>query len=811
MKKISLLASSVACVLSTSGFAQTIDSAATTAPQASETDSGLGEIVVTATRRATNLQETPIAVSAIDQAAINSAAPRDIGDLARFVPNFSAAKITGFNAASFAIRGTSQTSILVYNEPPVAVVVDDFVVPHVQSQLLDTFDLEQLEVLRGPQGTLFGKNTTGGAVVVHTKKPSLTEFGAQVQAQYGSFNNRQLQAAINVPIVDDRLGLRLVGSWGKSDGYMRLGACYGPITPVGTSPFAGQTGCGSGKRHGGEDAFYGRAKLLWEPTDNIRALLQYERVRDHSDTPVQVNETPIGDPAFTMNRLGFTQDAGDPIKNGGLTLRSDALIDMDKGQRVFIDGYYLNVDWDVPFGTFSSVTGHRKQRSRLPQSSIPENAPLSLFDYDRQDNRRTWQQEWRFASKLEGPFQFVAGAFYQHDSVDYCVAQVLGYQDLLGQTTPYGAYNDNPLVLCSKQRARSYAGYIEGNYEITDRLTLTAGARYTNERKFWAGRHQIFVQMLSGVSDPGFTWRQLGNLLDAGDFERFPFAVLSDRRTWKQATWRGSLSYKVNDDVFSYFTYSRGFKSGAYGDSPGSSGAPLVPAQIKPTNPETADSFELGVKAEAFDRRLRFNLAGFHVTYKDAQRQVVVPVTRPNGTLFQETRFFNAAKAIVKGIEAEATAIPVEGLTLRGILGYQEGKYKEFASPVPTGRNLADTALARTPKWQATGGINYALPVGDVGKVVFDASVAHESRNLFTLDVRVPTNDAYLDAHTLINGSIGFTDAGERYQVRIIGRNLGNQRYRTGSQTVGSLFRYSIYGEPRYYGLEIGVKFGGAR
>jgi len=144
------------------------------APQTADVvdQGGLQEIVVTATRRSTNLQSTAIAISAVDESLIRQSSPRNIGDLAAFVPNFSAATITGFNAASFSIRGVGQNNIIVYFEPPVAVLVDDFVVPSVQTQLLDTFDVAQVEVLRGPQGTLFGKNTTGGAVVVKTKNPN---------------------------------------------------------------------------------------------------------------------------------------------------------------------------------------------------------------------------------------------------------------------------------------------------------------------------------------------------------------------------------------------------------------------------------------------------------------------------------------------------------------------------------------------------------------------------------------------------------------------------------------------------------------
>ena len=153
---------------------------------AAATSGGLEDVIVSATRRDSNLQSTPIAVSAVDEVLIRQVSPENIGDLAIYVPNFSAAKVNGFNAASFAMRGVGQTDIIVYNESPVGVIVDDFVMPNVQTQLLDAFDVQQIEVLRGPQGTLFGKNTTGGAVVVHTKQAELNTWSAEANAQVGS-------------------------------------------------------------------------------------------------------------------------------------------------------------------------------------------------------------------------------------------------------------------------------------------------------------------------------------------------------------------------------------------------------------------------------------------------------------------------------------------------------------------------------------------------------------------------------------------------------------------------------------------------
>src|SRR5580704_1776820 len=197
-----------AALLSTAAHADT--AAAPAAEPAA--GGGLEEIVVTATRRESNLQSTPIAITAIDSQVIAQLTPRTLSDLALLVPNFSANKINGFNAASFAMRGVGNTDIIVYNEAPVAVLIDDFVMPSTQTQLLDPFDVQEVEVLRGPQGTLFGKNTTGGAVVVKTKAPVLDETTFEAQGGVGRFNEFHAQGALNVPLISNQLALRVVAS-----------------------------------------------------------------------------------------------------------------------------------------------------------------------------------------------------------------------------------------------------------------------------------------------------------------------------------------------------------------------------------------------------------------------------------------------------------------------------------------------------------------------------------------------------------------------------------------------------------------------
>jgi iron complex outermembrane receptor protein len=784
---------------------------------AAQSNGGLADIVVTATRRDSRLQTTPIAVSAIDSSLIQQASPRTIGDLAAFVPNFSASTITGFNAASFAIRGVGQTSIIVYFEPPVAVLVDDFVVPSVQTQLLDTFDVAQVEVLRGPQGTLFGKNTTGGAVTVRTKRPVMNKLGVEARFQYGSFNTRKIQGSINVPIIADKLALRVVGGYDRDDGYYHNGACYGPVTGFVPSKFQGVSGCLDGRRIGARNVKNARAKLLFEPTDRFHLLAQYEWLRDRSASvpSVNVNKEYKGSGVFLTDLLNTVRpnpNSSDPLDNAAITNRSGGLIDIERGQRISVDGYYLNADYDLDVGTLTSVTGYRSQRSRLPNSYAgvapvaADGQSLSFFDAARDDDRKTFQQEVRFASKLQGPFQFVAGGFYQHETIDFCVAQYLGFLDLTAGPLPFGNWNDTPYILCNAQKGSSKAVFAEGTYKVTPTVTLTVGGRYTWEKKKWYGRQQAFVPTLGGGFDPSIVVKQA---LDASVFN-YPAGVVTVDAKSNKPTYRASLGWQAAPTIFAYATYSRGFKGGGFNDQIGGFapfGADLgaFRTAARATRPETADSYEAGVKSEFFNRRLRFNLTGFHVKYQDLQKQLNVPLI-VNGQPNQVTLFVNAASAVVNGVELETSAVPTRGLTLRGVVGYQNAKYKTYDAP-GAGYNLADAPLDRAPKWQWTLDGTYEVPVSGF-KMTLNGNVNYTGRNLNTQDINDPLGNTFLNARTLVNASITVADEADRYYARLIGRNLTDKRYKTAEQNVAGLWQNAQYGPPRFYGIELGMKLG---
>jgi iron complex outermembrane receptor protein len=814
----SILVISAAATVFLSATAQA-ETAATEAPAAA----GLEEIVVTAQRRESNLQSTPIAVTAVDATVIAQLTPRTIADLALLVPNFSANKINGFNAASFAMRGVGNTDIIVYNEAPVAVLIDDFVMPSTQTQLLDPFDVQEVEVLRGPQGTLFGKNTTGGAVVVKTKAPILDETTFEAQGGGGKFNEFHAQGALNIPLISNQLALRLVASEEREDGWMRNGA---------STTINGTTYRGDGRRVGGTDVFTARAKLLWEPTDNLKALFTYEMLNDRSQTPASVNTTPTNNapgsafPYFAFAALGLPGYSGnDPLGNAGIDNRVGYLVDEQNGHRVDAQGEHLNIDYKIDPGTFTWVQGYRSQDSSLASDYTGLVGPVSVFDANRSDRRKTWQEELRFASQQIGDFNYVAGAFYQHDNTKFCVAQILGIYDLFGVPAPAGltagGYNNNPQVLCNEQTETSKALYGESNYKFTDATTLTIGARITQDSKHWTGRQQVFVQQLpspTGAIVPSFTYQQLGALMNAANFSAYPYGVVTDSHTWTQPTYRATLSHQFDRDIFGYINFSHGFKAGGYNDQVGTGGTPITNAEKHPTGPEKADSFEVGLKTELFDRRVRLNEALFYVRYTDLIRQVVSPITNANGQPGEETLFKNAAKMKTYGIENELTVQLTEGLVLRAPFSFQHCEYNNFTSLFTSNGqtstiDLSGLPVNRCPAVTATLDLNYTLPVPWTnGHVVIDINDNYVSKNLDTYSIAAASSQSftqtYADARALLSASLTYNGADNRWFARVYGRNLTNKIYREAGQNVDPLWVWTFYGEPLFVGGEIGFKFG---
>ncbi len=774
----------------------------------------LEEVMVTATRRTeTDIQTTPVAVTAITSRDIDELVPRDLGDISAQVPNFSAGKQPGFKAAAFAIRGVGTTSIIVYQDAQVGVTVDDFVLPSVQTQNMEMFDIEQIEVLRGPQGTLFGKNTTGGVINVKTKRPLLNETTAELQGKVEEYGRYEGRYAFNYGT--DTLAFRAAGAYIKSDGFYENGAAYGPVTPFDPlSPYVGATGKGNGDDVGGDDSFSGRFKGLWQPNEDFTALAQYEMIRDQGDSPPSVNTTPADAPML-WNALGLTQDRGDGIKNAAVTNRDDALLHMSDGHQVDIDGYYLNLDWKVDDYTLSSVTGYREQDSELPNTYTGEVGPNSLFDANRQDHRETFQQELRIASDFSGPLNFVAGGFYQTDDTTFCVNQVLGFVDLTGASSEnFGVpdfFDNNPQVLCNEQEAENWAVFGDFTYKLSDRWAFGGGARWTDETKDWTGRNQVFYQALEGGFDPNLTWQDFSEPLDAANFNKYSTGVVKDSQSWDEPTYRATISYEMSEDMFTYLTYSHGFKSGGYNDQTGTSGVAITPASAAPTDPEKADSYELGFKSDMLDNSLRLDVAAFYVEYSDAQRDLVASFENEFGATFQETRFFNAADMEVYGLEVQFTAAITDNFTLRGNTSYLHSEYSEFTADTDYDGvddvDLSDADVNRAPEYQWNIDAIYEHELFD-GNVRWLANANYEDDSIFVYSVLGPQYDGMIDSRTLLNASVTYTASDDKYFVRLYGKNLTDEEYKVGELPVADLWTFAYYGEPRAFGLEVGMNFG---
>jgi iron complex outermembrane receptor protein len=730
---------------------------------------GLEDIVVTARRVRESLQDTPVAVTAFSSAAIDRKFATDIRALAGDVPNVVITNVPGFNAASIGIRGQSTGDIILTFEPAVGVVVDDFVLAHVQTQLFDLFDIDRIEVLRGPQGTLFGKNTVGGVVNVITKRPEKT-FGAEMRLGYSSFNTKDVKAAINLPLADN-LFFRVAGSFQESDGYYRL-------TKTNNVDFIPMDVPARGQRWGGTRYFSGRAKLLWEPGPDTNVLFTYEMLRDRGDSPPSVNESPAG---FLFDVLGFPgiQTTGaSPFDTGTTLCRGNANAPTCpgtlNGHRINVDGGYVRVEHNMQdIGSLTVVGGYRKVKSSLPSDYTGESA--YLFVSTRDDTRDQYSLEARFSSDFSDKLKFTVGSMYWGQKLDANATSFLGFLRFLGDPT---ALTD-PNISTADYKVDSYAAFGEAEYKVSDPFSVFLGGRYTKEKKTFSVRPQVRRSIVQG----GF-WPEY-----------------SDKASFSKPTFRAGYRWEITDGVNNYFTYSQGYKSGGYNEQAMSATSAL------PFREETADSFEFGLKTETADRRLRFNVAAFYVKYDDLQRDAVVPFIDPiTGLPGQETRTTNAGKAEVYGLELEASAVPVDGLTLGASLGYQKAKYLEFFTDVNgdgTNDDASNLKLRNVPKWTANATANYAFPPTDWGQVSLNADVNYQAQ-YESVTLNAPFTQG--EARTLVGASIQWSDPTERYRVSVFTRNLLDETYRVSANSVAGLFNFTNYAPPRSFGIELGVK-----
>ena len=848
------LARDIARVLAACAAGTALASPALAQEEASQARVSIGqleEVVVTGTKRAEALQDVPVTVSAVTADALALTKVNDVRALDRVAPGLVLSAPAGFNATGGGMRGTGTNIILVTQDAPVSFLMDEFVLSHVTSQFLTLFDVQQVEVYRGPQGTLFGKNTTGGVISITSKKPVLGEYSGETELSYGQHGNgasiMSLKAAANLPITDT-LAFRFAGIYDKTDGFytadkatatfpsnVPLWGAFG--IPAGTlpPPEVDTTATGAGGRLGGKDVLAAKAKLLWEPSDTYSAYLIFEGVQDRSDSPPGVNESTATD---LLTALGFPgiQLAGQGDVFSTLISGNDD-IQMDKGHRVDTLGVYLTQDFNLSVGTIKSITGYREEEQRLPSTYTGE-AFQTLFDSTRNTERYTFQQELRFASDFDGPFNFVAGANYFEDTFNFRAFFSVGLVSLIPVVDP-NTTNPNPFIRSdgrvsldtrslfdyqlqyTEQDRTEYAFFWDGSYDITERLRLSAGVRYSNDEKdfiravdggglcnqFTEAQDIIFVNGVcrdvrsQNISRAGITPRQWDGRSVPLPPESFgTYVDTSD--SWEETTWRLVADYRLDDMQMVYLSYATGFLSGGFSET-------CATVSLCAYDPETNDNIELGYKADLFDARLRLAVSAYLTTYDDLQRAVVAAYTSADGSSQQETVTVNTGSSEATGVDVELTWVPTDQWRVTGAVNWIDHEYDSGTFlPDLRGTNqpidLTQFEVPFSPEWKLMLGASYEWDLATGNRVTLNGALNYQDEA--QTDVFNGEN-TQMESRTLVDLAATLHDREDRWSLTAYMNNALDETFRIAALPVAGLWNFTNYGAPRAYGLTLNMKF----
>jgi len=785
------------------------------------------EVTVTGTKRDVSQQDLGVAVTTLTAQQIDRTFRNDVTALTQAAPNVTLTNNNGFNAVAGGIRGTGFISILVTKDPSTGITVDDFAFNNVATQFIEMFDIEQVEIFRGPQGTLFGKNTTGGAIAFTTKKPVLGQFFGNAEGTYGQWDSndgkiKKFKFALNVPI-GDTMAMRLAVIKDDMDGYYTndkpMGgtflcfACDGPGQPTTEEIFTKYPTTGDGTRIGGRDVLAARLKLRWQPNDFFLADLSYEYLNDDSQPVANANETPPGE-GYVFPIIGFPgiQEAGwgDPLRTGQ-SWQNNKVIDMAGGHQVDADGLYLTMRFSFDNFLLKSITGYR-ETDEIFASTYTGEAYTSLYDASRNTQRDQFQQELRLTSDFDGPLSFVAGAAYFVDDVKFIVFGNLGFfLPLAGAEF----YRETFEVQYTEQNRDSYALYLDGTYELFEKARLTAGIRYTKDKK-------DFVRWNLGT-----TANPVSNFITEDEWigphvNPLPESAFGNTvdtsESWSEPTYRLVFDYAWRDNLMTYASFATGFNAGGFSETCGS------PTSCLPYNSEENDNFELGMKSDLLDGTMRLNVALFHTKYKNLQRDTVVTIIDAAGNQFQETIAVNEGDSTAQGVEVELSWLPTDSLRLDANFGYLDHEYDSYSPSM----NVAELGLPGPPRpvdltalkppfspelnWGVSA--TYLQNLSSGASFTYNASVHYQDE--YETDP-FPANYQGADSsgnpviiqkgytqgedRTLVDAFITWQSPSDAWGLTLYGKNLTNEIWRSTGQAVATLWNFTHHGPPR----EIGV------
>jgi iron complex outermembrane receptor protein len=730
------------------------------------------EIVVTAERREANLQDVPISVSSFSAAALESYQVDTLGDLQSLVPNLSV-HVGDANNAVVYIRGVGQIDSIAFFEPGVGIYLDDVYLGRAQGAFLDVLDVERIEVLRGPQGTLYGRNTVGGAVKYISAAPT-DELSAKLSATVGDYNQADYFASLSGPLGSDKLGGRLTAAYLSRDGYSE-------------NEF-------DGRHDGDRKTTFLRGVLSLQATDNLSFQLAADYTDsdpDRSRTPAK--ETPIDvlvvDPyTFGLSVSSFAADS-DPFKVNA---------DFNTIEQTTTKGIDFKIGWDINEAlSFKSITSYRELEygTEVDLDATPINA-FGIFYFNDQDQTT---QEFQLAYQSDR-LSAIGGLYYFNEE---------------GTTFDGGVFSNFLIALSgdSTFSTDSYAAFGQLDFDFTDKLTGIFGLRYTDEEKSYSRRAEDFdLTALAGIMFDPITFAvSYANpeLLNPGSADLALDGGIGVPRTganpdpasFDNLSFKVGLKYQVNDDAQIFGTISEGFKSGGFNGR-------VADGQLDPYDEETLLSFEIGAKTEWLDNRLRANGAVFYTSYENMQ--VSSFEASADGMTFIPV-FTNAGEATIKGAELELTALLTDRLTLIGNVGYLDANYDVFlAEPDPISGEVIDVSnereIVNSPKWDTFLGLTYGISLGSAGELTLAGNWSYRSKTY--LEINSSENLAQ-GSYSVYDASIIFDSSNEHWRVILGGKNLSDEQYRTHAFDLSAFpgVELGYYNPPRTYRLFVSYQF----
>lgn len=737
----------------------------------------LEEITVTARRRAESLQDTPIAISVLTANDLNVRQVQSADQLADITPNVTfdpVAFASGRNsAAQIYIRGIGQTDFTAVTDPGVGLYIDGVYFARSIGAVLDFLDVDQVQILRGPQGTLFGRNTIGGAILVNSRKPS-DEMSGSIKVEIGSDSKLFATGYLDLPF-SETLKSKFAVSRRVRDGYV--------------------TRVTDGEDFGDDDTWGARAAFLWTPTENFEAFVtaDYTKERENGTPIVSGGVNDLQFFASIVNFVDFSCGAPFPFApptstNGNPNCANEtAFIGEFKNGGIFstateLDmwGVGVTLTWDVSdLLTIESISAYRDIDSFAALDV--DGTPHEIFATHNNFEHHQFSQELQFSgTALDDRLKWLIGLYYFEEEATDDDSVLLATGNIHS-----GGFIDND----------SAALFGQATYDVTDRLSLTFGLRRTEDTKRFTPDQFVTGESLLGPFgvEPGSALTALGpqpigtRLLTKAEFIR----------KFDDTSAIASIAYKWTDNILTYFSFSEGFKSGGFDQR---FEAPVPSGEPSGFEPEFATSYELGFKTDLFENRLRLNAAFFHTDYEDLQiviRETFNPIT------------FNGGEVDINGFELEGVFVPNPNLMITAAVGYIDAEYVKLSdevinNPTPI---LLDNKLVNTPEFSTSLGVAYTIVRREWGTVTprFDWSFHGESYN-----DAVNSPQVKQDSYHMLNAAVIFESPDGHWEAMLAGRNLLDETYVvTGNSAfdTGASFTEVVYGRPAEWAFSVKYNF----